>query len=568
MSITRIRFAALAALVVACQFNFAAAASFDCAKAQTPIERSICSSPPLSELDSSLALAYKGALERSPSPDQLRAEQRTWLRDIRNKCTSPVCLTDTYQQRITALSPAAAPSFATPSTSAPVEEVPMADASESESNTVLCDRLAAHPDDPEAVAQGVLDEQLIVGRATTACENAIKENPELPRLHFQLARNYLAGDRIEDGVEQLILAAEAGHGAALAFLGDVHLSGVPGIEPDPLLAQEFYEKALASGFEPARKILAEFVDMTEEFKSADGEQNAFSRFFSGIAAWFKNLFHGISERIARLFDSKGEGVEIADVQRNAVNASRQSPEELETEQPMPPASENPPAPPSVELTAYINPDIMNGIDNRKFDQITHNEAWVKEYLANIADNIRVVCESGFTIAEINNLKAEIKVDAFNIGADMPIASLLGVLGFMTTSAKDPFAILRLTQQQTLDPGDKAFSESMKDTEALFQRHMCNTPGLARFSKNLTAFVHNEEAPIPPQRGIMNACTQNPPPSPYPPNEFCLCFSGMLSSSHVTQAERKALLKDFQKTAINIMDFKGNSLLFQACRTEI
>jgi len=46
----------------------AAGASFDCAKASTRIERLICSSPALSELDTKVAKRYGEALVRSPDP--------------------------------------------------------------------------------------------------------------------------------------------------------------------------------------------------------------------------------------------------------------------------------------------------------------------------------------------------------------------------------------------------------------------------------------------------------------------------------------------------------------------
>jgi uncharacterized protein len=77
--------------------------SFDCSKATTNIERMVCSDIELSELDSRLADAYQRNLTGSDSAEQLRMEQRLWLRDVRNRCPSIDCLRRAYQHRLEAL---------------------------------------------------------------------------------------------------------------------------------------------------------------------------------------------------------------------------------------------------------------------------------------------------------------------------------------------------------------------------------------------------------------------------------------------------------------------------------
>lgn len=76
--------------------NHSAAASFDCQKAGTRIEKQICSSPELSKLDSDLAGIYKDALPKGPS---VRADQLKWLRE-RNACQDAKCLAEKYKERI------------------------------------------------------------------------------------------------------------------------------------------------------------------------------------------------------------------------------------------------------------------------------------------------------------------------------------------------------------------------------------------------------------------------------------------------------------------------------------
>lgn len=83
------------------------AASFDCSKASSLVEKAICADSELSELDSALARAYKGALTAAANPAGLKAEQRSWIAS-RDQCKDAACLRSAYQMRVAALSPAPA----------------------------------------------------------------------------------------------------------------------------------------------------------------------------------------------------------------------------------------------------------------------------------------------------------------------------------------------------------------------------------------------------------------------------------------------------------------------------
>lgn len=72
------------------------AASFDCAKAATKVEKLICSTPSLSKLDSDLAEIYKDAIRKDAS---LRQEQLGWMKE-RNKCIDAACLESSYKDRL------------------------------------------------------------------------------------------------------------------------------------------------------------------------------------------------------------------------------------------------------------------------------------------------------------------------------------------------------------------------------------------------------------------------------------------------------------------------------------
>jgi len=79
----------------------AQAASFDCAKAGTKLEKLICANPQISGLDEELDKAYKSALNNDKTnSEQLVASQRNWLRTTRNKCPDETCIIQAYFARI------------------------------------------------------------------------------------------------------------------------------------------------------------------------------------------------------------------------------------------------------------------------------------------------------------------------------------------------------------------------------------------------------------------------------------------------------------------------------------
>jgi len=85
-------------------FSSAYAASFDCRKASTFVEKSICSNETASKLDEALASKYRDALATSKNSDELKAEQKSWLKMVRNKCKTILCINDVTNKRISELS--------------------------------------------------------------------------------------------------------------------------------------------------------------------------------------------------------------------------------------------------------------------------------------------------------------------------------------------------------------------------------------------------------------------------------------------------------------------------------
>ncbi len=80
------------------------AASFDCQKASTFVEKAVCQDPVLSALDEKLSSAFDFALSNSSNPKALKKQEMNWLKTKRNTCQNNACLEKVYSQRIVELS--------------------------------------------------------------------------------------------------------------------------------------------------------------------------------------------------------------------------------------------------------------------------------------------------------------------------------------------------------------------------------------------------------------------------------------------------------------------------------
>lgn len=76
------------------------AASFDCNKARTYVEKTICEVPSISKLDDELSGKYKKALNQLG--EKVKLEQRVWLKDL-NTCSDAKCVHTAYLGRISDL---------------------------------------------------------------------------------------------------------------------------------------------------------------------------------------------------------------------------------------------------------------------------------------------------------------------------------------------------------------------------------------------------------------------------------------------------------------------------------
>ncbi|MCC6471959.1 MAG: SEL1-like repeat protein [Alphaproteobacteria bacterium] len=120
-----------------------------------------------------------------------------------------------------------------------------------------CDQLAAHPADPQRVTSGVQYDLMDWRNAIRACNDGLKANANSPRLHFQLGRALLRGQRRDEALPHLLEAADKGHLAAYALLGNIYTGDLR----NPTEGLKWFQRGIERGDETSRLVLGEmYVD--------------------------------------------------------------------------------------------------------------------------------------------------------------------------------------------------------------------------------------------------------------------------------------------------------------------
>lgn len=89
-------------LILLVSASISQAASFDCSKASTFVEKTICADTLLGKLDEALSDNYKmmlGSDIGKGAEQDLKATQKKWLKE-RNKCKDNNCLIEAYRKRV------------------------------------------------------------------------------------------------------------------------------------------------------------------------------------------------------------------------------------------------------------------------------------------------------------------------------------------------------------------------------------------------------------------------------------------------------------------------------------
>ncbi len=113
-----------------------------------------------------------------------------------------------------------------------------------------CDRLAAHPWDPQRVGEPIYWNRIPAARAIAECRKAVETEPS-PHNMFQYARALSKAWRYEEAADWLLRSAESGYAQAEFSLGDTYEygEGVPRSRPQ---ARLWYTRAASHGHEKAK----------------------------------------------------------------------------------------------------------------------------------------------------------------------------------------------------------------------------------------------------------------------------------------------------------------------------
>ncbi len=110
-----------------------------------------------------------------------------------------------------------------------------------------CDRLAAHPSDPDKVTAGVAQKDMDLPAAVTACQIAVKNDPVSGRLNYQLARALGYSGRGKEAAGNRDAAIRADYPQALFVVGYIHLFGLNDAQKDVCKAADLIRRSALKG---------------------------------------------------------------------------------------------------------------------------------------------------------------------------------------------------------------------------------------------------------------------------------------------------------------------------------
>lgn len=119
-----------------------------------------------------------------------------------------------------------------------------------------CDALAAHPQDPDAVAPGIGIGKISPKKAIRACRAAVKKEPDTRRFIFQLARALLAAGEFAEAKSWLEKAAAKEHGPSMHRIASLYQNGLvfaggTRLPHDAGAALDWYKRASETGYGPS-----------------------------------------------------------------------------------------------------------------------------------------------------------------------------------------------------------------------------------------------------------------------------------------------------------------------------
>ena len=164
-----------------------------------------------------------------------------------------------------------------------------------------CDWEAAHPSDPYHVGPGVGSKAVDTERAIAACEQAVADNPEEPRFHYQLGRAlvYHADRNGTDwhvGLPHLERAAAGGHMQAQFVLGLMYQR-----EGDACAAAATMKRAADAGLKAARlgysnDLLGGRLDACDDVATAEEVDAYLAAAGEQVSGWYEQMLLEVLRR--------------------------------------------------------------------------------------------------------------------------------------------------------------------------------------------------------------------------------------------------------------------------------
>ncbi|MFN7175423.1 MAG: hypothetical protein ACK4MX_00890 [Thermaurantiacus sp.] len=110
-----------------------------------------------------------------------------------------------------------------------------------------CDRLAAHPSDPDRVAPGVAQRDVDLPAAIAACQAAVEADPGNPRLNYQLGRVLAYAGRGQESRPFRDAAIAGDYPQALFVVGFITLFGLNEQPQDSCRAADLVRRSALAG---------------------------------------------------------------------------------------------------------------------------------------------------------------------------------------------------------------------------------------------------------------------------------------------------------------------------------
>ena len=300
-----------------------------------------------------------------------------------------------------------------------------------------CDDLGAHPDDPEALSEGVADDRLNAGSIVEACTAAVALDGDSPRLRYQLARGLVHEGDIDGAIEQLLPAAEAGHGGALALLADIYLVGYDDVDPDPEMAKGLYEQAAAAGFTPAATMVAQFEDQTRALAQAEEEERVEN---------------------ARL-DREERELAAAETAAAAERARAGT----------------------LNLQGYETPQLIDAVYSGEYGRSPFTRRFTQLYLYHLGNMFRQACRGSFTITELNGWQGQTMQEIST--PDALMQSGANVLNLIVDIAQGGVGVAAqaATNAQSVE---SLPAMAQEDAVTFLERNACDSRAFTRFTANM------------------------------------------------------------------------------------